>query len=611
MNKTIGAGIIKVYLENASSLPGIYKMLGVDRRIIYVGKAKNLKKRLSNYLSSDLENKTLRMLESLHDLECIITNSEVEALILEAQLIKKFQPKFNILLKDDKSFPYIKLRLNHEYPQLMKYRGKNLEGGKFFGPYAGAEHVNSTLLELQKIFKLRPCSDNYFANRKRPCLQYQIKRCTAPCVGKISKENYAELVSQVEDFLLGRTHELQSNLSQKMQQLSSDLLFEEAAEIRDKIKALSYIQLKSGLSFVDVRDVDCIAIAGEGTQYCIQVFFYRSAQSCGNIAYFPSYTENMAPEEVLSYFISQFYQNKQAPEEIIVNRPITEHALLTEAIERFSNSKVTISFVKNGNKAALAEHAYNNAALALEQYLKNSIKNQAILSEVQSLFNLNEIPTRIEIYDNSHIMGAFAVGAMVVATQDGFDKKEYRIYNINITNDAKNTIGDDYAMLRQALTRRLASLQKAPNKTPSLMIIDGGKGHLSVVCEVMKKFNLTIPFVCMSKGPDRNAGREQFHTIGREVFTLDKNANIMRYLQILRDEAHNFAITSHRKKRSKAITVSSLDEIKSIGKARKKALLNYFGSYKAICEASLAELSKVPTISRSCAQNIFDSLHAK
>jgi excinuclease ABC subunit C len=610
MGKT-RADVIKAYLEHASSLPGIYKMLDIDQRIIYVGKAKNLKKRLANYLSSDLENKTLRMLESLHDIECIVTSSEVEALILEAQLIKKFQPKFNILLKDDKSFPYIKLRLDHDYPQLMKYRGKNLEGGRFFGPFAGTEQVDSTLIELQKIFKLRSCGDHYFTNRKRPCLQYQIRRCTAPCVGKISKENYDELVGQVADFLSGKTQELQSNLSQKMQQLSSDLRFEEAAELRDRIKALSYIQLKSGLSFTGIRDVDCIAIAGQGDQYCIQVFFYRSAQSCGNIAYFPSHTENIDQEGVLSHFIGQFYQNKKAPEEVIVNHQINDHEVLSQAIERFNNSKVTITFAKQGNKAALTEHAYNNAVLALERYLKNSIKNLAILQEVKSLFNLNEIPERIEIYDNSHIMGAFAVGAMVVATQDGFDKKEYRVYNINIINDAKNTIGDDYAMLRQVLTRRFTRLQREQNKTPSLMIIDGGKGHLSVVCEVMKKFNLTIPFVCMSKGPDRNAGKEQFHTMDRAVFTLDKNENIMRYLQILRDEAHNFAIKNHRKKRSKAISVSSLDEIKSIGKIRKTALLNYFGSYKAICEASITELSKVSTISKSCAKNIFDSLHSK
>jgi len=638
--------LVRSSIEDAPSLPGVYKMLAFDKQIIYIGKAKNLNKRLTSYLKPDINTKTLRMLELAYSLEYTITSSEVEALLLEAQLIKKFQPKFNILLKDDKSFPYIKLRLDHDYPQLIKYRGRNLIGGKFFGPFASSEHVTSTLVELQKIFKLRSCSDNYFANRKRPCLEYQIGRCVAPCVSKISKEKYNELVSQIDDFLSGKTKELQYNLSQKMQELSANLNFEEAAEIRDRIKALSYIQLKSGLSLNNIKNADVIAIAVYNNSYCIQVFMYRNGQSCGNLAYFPSDTEDVTKEEMLTYFISQFYQSKKPPEEIIVNSQIIDHEIVAEAIGSLSNNKIIITFPHHGNKAQLIENAYNNGVLALEQHLKNSIKSHLILQEVKEIFNLVDIPSRIEIYDNSHIMGAFAVGSMVVATEEGFDKKEYRLYNVNI--ELKNNIslpklpseenedraqaamysnvvtdssvdseiefkkrsrGDDYGMLREVLTRRFTKLKKEPNKTPSLMIIDGGKGHLSVVLEVMNKFNVSIPFVCMSKGPDRNSGREQFHMIGKTTFTLDKNQNIMKYLQILRDEAHNFAIRGHRKKRSNAIRVSSLDDIKFIGKIRKKALLHYFGSYKAICEASISDLSQVTNISKSCAKNIFNALH--
>ncbi|WP_412708029.1 excinuclease ABC subunit UvrC [Candidatus Rickettsia kedanie] len=639
--------LIKSKLIDVPERCGVYRMFEVNKQVIYVGKAKNLKKRLTNYIKSDLDNKTLRMIANTCFLEYSITNSEVEALLLEAQLIKKFQPKFNILLKDDKSFPFIKLRLDHDFPQLLKYRGKILNDGKFFGPFASATEVNTTLTELQKIFKLRSCTDNYFNSRTRPCLQYEIKCCYAPCVGKINKEDYMDLVAQVKDFLQGRTKALQENLSKKMEELSSQMRFEEAAEIRDRIKALSYVQLKAGVADI-VKDTDIIAIVEKNGHYCVEVFLYRAGQACGNIPYFPTSTENSTKEEVLEYFLLQFYQKQQVPAEIIINHGINDRENVIEAIKKINNiTKLNIIIPISGGKAKLVQNAAINALFSLEQYLKKFAKNQEIMLEIKELFGLPEIPERIEIYDNSHIQGKFAVGVLVVAGKAGFDKKEYRVFSLSsrdssllshasplsscdliagsstLTNpmdtvdkprdDTRSThndaVGDDYEMLRQVLIRRLTRLKNEQHKLPSLMIIDGGKGHLGIVKEVMDKFEMNIPFVCMSKGVDRNAGIEQFHMTGKEVFTLDTNLPIMKYLQILRDEAHNFAIKNHRLGRSRAIKISSLDNIEGVGETRKKALLHYFGSYKAVCDATIDELTKVNGINKSLAELIFRTLH--
>ncbi|AFC73256.1 excinuclease ABC subunit UvrC [Rickettsia montanensis] len=632
-----GSELIKSKLIDAPERSGVYRMFDVNKQVIYVGKAKNLKKRLTNYIKSDLDNKTLRMIANTCFLEYSITNSEVEALLLEAQLIKKFQPKFNILLKDYKSFPFIKLRLDHDFPQLLKYRGKTLSDGKFFGPFASSAEVNTTLTELQKIFKLRSCTDNYFNSRTRPCLQYEIKRCYAPCVGKINKEDYRDLVTQVKEFLQGRTKELQENLSRKMEELSSQMRFEEAAEIRDRIKALSYVQLKAGVSDV-VKDADIIAIVEKNGHYCVEVFLYRAGQACGNIPYFPTSIENSTKEEVLEYFLLQFYQKQHVSAEIIINHEINDKENVIEAIKKINNIlQLNITVPNKGGKAKLVQNAETNALFSLEQYLKKFAKNQEIMFEIKELFGLSEVPERIEIYDNSHIQGKFAVGVMVVAGKVGFDKKEYRVFNVNApslvchpreSGDPKRLMdsrfrgngikncwgdikGDDYEMLRQVLTRRLTRLRREPHKLPSLMIIDGGKGHLGVVKEVMDKFGMNIPFVCMSKGVDRNAGLEQFYVIGKEVFTLDKNLPVMKYLQILRDEAHNFAIKNHRLGRSRAIKISSLDDIEGVGETRKKALLHYFGSYKAVCDATIDELAKVNGINKSLAEMIFNVLHRK
>lgn len=598
--------IIKSYLSDAPELPGVYRMLGAEREILYIGKAKNLKNRLAQY-TLELTGKNKKMVELVRAVEYSITESESDALLLEGQLIKKHKPKFNILLKDDKSFPYIKLRLDHEYPQLLKFRGKNLSDGKFFGPFASSLHVDVTLKELQNIFKLRSCTDSFFENRKRPCLQYQIKKCTAPCVEKISKLEYDELVMEVKDFLSGKNQTLQTQLSKKMEQFSQEMKFEKAAEVRDRIKALSYVQMKAD-SACNLKDADVIAIASKNGEFCVQLFLYRSHQPCGNQAYFP---EHVNPDDkisdVLAAFLMQLYQNKQPPEQILLSAEIENVDIYSEALKKLYGRSVKISTPKLGAKYQLIENASRNAELALEKHLKISAKNSAALLEVQKLFDLKTLPKRIEVYDNSHIQGSFAIGAMVVAGVDGFDKKEYRLFNIK-EEGGPGIGGDDYAMLREVLTRRIKRLKNDLARVPDLMIIDGGKGHMKIVSEVMDELGVQLNFVCMSKGVDRNSGREQFHRPGQDSFTLDKNLEVMKYLQILRDEVHNFAIKSHRGKRSRAIKVSSLDAIPKIGEGRKKALLNYFGSFKAICDATEKELSNVEGISRDLASVIYQSL---
>ncbi|PCJ29577.1 MAG: excinuclease ABC subunit C [Rickettsiales bacterium] len=603
-----GVEIVKSYLANAPESPGIYQMLDEDKNIIYIGKAKNIKNRLSQY-TLKLSVKNTAMVALIRHIEYSITESESAALLLEGQLIKKFKPKFNILLKDDKSFPYIKLRMDHDYPQLLKFRGRNLTGGKFFGPFASAMQVDVTLSELQKIFKLRSCSDSYFTNRARPCLQYQIKRCYAPCVNKISKNEYDDLVRQAQAFLEGKNKKLQEMLSAKMEQLSADMKFEQAAEIRDRIKAISYVQLKSGGAH-SLPDADVIALASHNGEFCVQLFIYRAHQPCGNQAYFPAHTERgESAGNVLSSFLMQLYQNKTPPKQILLSHEIDDIKMHEQALKKLHGNSVTISVPKHGGRHKIMENALRNAELALEKHLKISAKNTNALEAVQELFSLPELPRRIEVYDNSHIQGAFPVGAMVVAGKDGFEKKEYRLFNIK-ESDQTSHGGDDYAMLREVLTRRIKRLKSEPHRKPDLMIIDGGRGHMGVVMEVMAKLGTSLPFICMSKGALRNSGREQFHRPGHDTFTLDKNLDVMKYLQILRDEVHNFAIKSHRNKRAKSIRASSLDQIDGIGESRKKALLNYFGSFKAISGATISELKKIDGISDDLAKSIYEALRS-
>ena len=597
-----GTELIKSYIANTPELPGVYRIFDSDKNTIYIGKAKNLKSRLSQY-TLELKGKNKIMVSLACYVEYSITESESAALLLEGQLIKKFKPKFNILLKDDKSFPYIKLRLDHEYPQLLKFRGKNLTDGKFFGPFASPAHVDTTILELQKIFRLRSCSDNYFATRTRPCLQYQIHRCYAPCVNKISKPDYDDLVREVQAFLTGKNHALQTMLSNKMEQFSNELNYEKAAEIRDRIKAISYVQLKSQNSH-DLNDADVIALASKNGVFCIQIFLYRSHQPCGNQAYFPSHTDNeISNEEVLGSFLIQLYQTKIPPKDILISHELEDKVIYVDALKQLHHVDIKISTPKRGAKSKIMENALYNAELSLQKHLLMGAKNHTALVDIQSLFNLNWPLQRIEVYDNSHIQGAFPVGAMIVAGPDGFEKKEYRLFNIK-DEPTSSFGGDDYAMLREVLRRRLKRLKSEPQRKPDLMIIDGGKGHMNVVSGIMSELGVHVPFVCMSKGVDRNSGKEQFHIPGHNVFTLDKNNLTMKYLQILRDEVHNFAIKNHRHKRSSAIKYSSLDMVPGIGSARKKALLNYFGSFNAIADATESELKKVDGISEELAKTI-------
>lgn len=596
----LGKDLIKSNLVFAPELPGVYSMFNSSDEVIYIGKAKNLKNRLFQY-TQILTGKNKLMVEMASRVEFYVTETESEALLLEGQLIKKFKPKFNILLKDDKSFPYIKLRTDHDYPQLIKFRGRSFENGKFFGPFASSSYVDTTLLELQKIFRLRSCSDNYFSTRVRPCIQYQIKRCCAPCVGKISKDHYDELVKQTTAFLTGNNIELQNMLTSEMEQYSRELNYEKAAEVRDRIKAISYVQLRSQHS-VDIENADFIAIVFDKGVFCIQVFLYRNFQACGSHSYFPSHTdEDTSIQEVLGNFIIQYYHNKTPPLSIYISHEIQDQEIYASALGSLHNKKVKIIYPKARAKKKILDNLIQNAKLTLAKNLINFTKNRNALAKIKEIFDLPDLPSRIEVYDNSHIQGGFPVGAMVVSGADGFIKNEYRLFNIK---EAGN-IGDDYAMLKEVMTRRVARLKSAPQNKPDLMIIDGGKGHMGVVSEVLNNANISIPFVCMSKGKDRNSGREFFHMLNRQAFTMDKNDDVMKYLQILRDEVHNFAITSHRKKRSKAIKVTSLDQIPYIGASRKKSLLNYFGSVKAIADATVSDLQKVNGISKEIAQNIY------
>ncbi|MES2215331.1 MAG: excinuclease ABC subunit UvrC [Pseudomonadota bacterium] len=585
--------------------PGVYQFFSKSGEVLYIGKAKNLQKRVAYYTKPDLSLRLSRMVFLVENLEYVVTRSEPEALILEARLIKKLQPKYNILLKDDKSFPYIVLRMDHDYPQIFKKRSKVAPEGKYFGPFASSEDVDVTILELQKIFKLRSCSDNYFEGRKRPCLQYQIKRCQGPCVQKVTHEEYMVSVREVEDFLSGKLTPLQKELASRMEACSEDMEYEKAAALRDKIKALSYVQLKYGRQELGVKTADILMCSSKNDTYAILIAFYRNGQYFGNKIYFPEGTEGTSAPEVLACFIEQFYLDKERPEEIIVN-----HDPGLFGSDGGDNSHVNFYNIKitcpaRGSKLQLLQSFENSLEQALQLHVKKNIQNRGVLEEVQKLFDLEDIPRRIEVYDNSHIMGKHAIGAMIVAGQDGFIKKEYRAYNLE---SSSSTGGDDYAMLGEVMTRRLNKILESLEEKPDLMIIDGGKGQMSTVESVMNKTGVHIPFVCMSKGPDRNAGLEQFHMVGREVFTLGKDDKLMHYLQVLRDEAHNFAIKKHRAKRARTMRSSALDSIDGLGPKRKKDLLHVFGSIEGIKNANASEVAKIGGIGIAIAERILEAL---
>jgi excinuclease ABC subunit C len=611
-----GAEVIEGYLKTMPSAPGVYRMLDKAGGILYVGKAKNLKKRVTAYTKPErIPIRIQRMVSQTISMEIVTTHTEVEALLLEANLIKRLMPRYNILLKDDKSFPYILVTGDHAWPQLLKHRGARNRKGEYFGPFASANSVNQTLGFLQRAFLLRSCTDAVFQSRSRPCLLYQIKRCSAPCVDRITPDDYSALVEQARAFLSGQSQAIQQELAQRMEEAAERLAYEEAALFRDRIRALSRIQAHQDINNPqDVDEADVVALHQAGGAACIQVFFFRAGCNFGNRSFFPTQTQDLPAEEVLAAFLGQFYDDKPPPREIMLSHPLDEAdaALMTEALSQKAGRKVTISAPRRGDRRKLIEHAYDNAREALGRRMAESSAQRKLLEGLGELFGLDQAPERVEVYDNSHIQGTNAVGGMIVSGPDGFMKNEYRKFNIR---SEEITPGDDYGMMREVLTRRFKRAQKEdPDRDkggwPDLVLIDGGRGQLNVALEVFAELGVEeVALVSISKGVDRNAGRERFHMERRDSFTLPPNDPVMYFLQRLRDEAHRFAIGSHRARRSKAIGASPLDELEGIGPKRKKALLHHFGSAKGVSEAGLADLGAVEGISGALAKKIYDHFH--
>lgn len=609
-----GVEIIKGYLRTLPDRPGVYRMLNDEGDALYVGKARSLKKRVTNYtMPVKLPIRLQRMIAETTQMEFVTTHTEVEALLLESNLIKKLMPRYNVLLRDDKTFPHILITGGQDYPQLTKHRGTRTEAGSYYGPFASAGAVNRVLTALQRAFQLRTCADTIFNSRSRPCLQFQIKRCTAPCVEKVTAFEYADQVKEAKQFLEGRSRDIQTALATDMQAAAEALDFERAAKLRDRIRALTAIQAHQDINVEGVDDADIIAAYQEGGSTCIQVFFFRGGRNYGNRAYFPSHDKVLEVEEVLASFIAQFYDNKAAPPLILVSHDLTEEALLQEALSVRAGSKVELHAPKRGDKKRLVDHAITNARDAHGRRLAETGSQAKLLAGVAEAFGLAEPPQRIEVYDNSHIQGAHAIGGMIVAGPDGFIKNAYRKFNIK----APEAAGDDFAMMREVFTRRFErALKEDPERAgetwPDLVLIDGGEGQLGVVMEVMAELGIEdVPLVAIAKGPDRDAGRERFFMPGRPPFGMEHKSPVLYYLQRLRDEAHRFAIGTHRAKREKAISASPLDEIQGIGPRRKKALLLHFGSARAVSRAGLADLQAVEGISEAVARIIYDHFHGE
>lgn len=587
------------HIKIAPEKPGVYRMIGEDGEVLYVGKAKNIKKRITSYSHiNKLPVRLQRMVAQICRMEFIIVENEARALLVENELIKQFKPRYNILLKDDKTFPHLMIDVESEFPSLRKYRGSRKDNNKYFGPFASVGAVNSVTDILQKVFLLRSCRDSVFKNRERPCMMYQIKRCSAPCVGKISKEEYKNLVQDAVDFLEGKNAKIQEDLSAKMLEASGKMDYETAMLYRDRIRALTNVQSTHNVEYAGIKSADVIAIARKHDVVCIQIFFIRSGQNCGNAPYFPSQTEDATDAEIIEAFITSFYANQKAPDEIIVSTALDNGEFLEEA------TGAKIRTYQKGGKANIIKMAQSNAEASIErrQAMTTSIKNN--LEEMARIFELPKTPKRIEVYDNSHNQGSYAIGAMIVATPEGFDKKSYRTFNIKnsaITND-------DFAMMKEVLARRFTRM--TPDNRPDVILLDGGRGQLNAVHDCLEDFDLSgITIIAISKGPDRNAGKEFYHVQGRESFELPYRSAIAFYLQNIRDEAHRFAIGTHRKKRAKSIYKSRVDEIEGIGQKRKHDLLNYFGSAEEIANASLKDLQKVAGINKKTAEKIFNYFH--
>jgi excinuclease ABC subunit C len=607
-----GVHIIEAALLTMPGNPGVYRMLDAKGDALYVGKARNLKKRVTSYTQlSRLPERLRRMVAGTASMEIVTTHTEVEALLLEANLIKRLKPRYNILLRDDKSFPWLVLTGDHPYPQLAKHRGAQTRKGVYFGPFASAGAVNQSVQTLQRSFLLRTCADTVFTNRTRPCLLFQIKRCSAPCVGRINETDYATLVEQAKTFLSGKSGVLQKELASAMQTASDNLDFEQAAMIRDRIKGLTHLQGTEIINPASLSEADVIAVHQEAGQACVQVFFIRGGRNNGNRSFYPANTSGDEPGAVLAAFIAQFYDDKPPPPQILLNHTPDECELLAEALSLKAERKVTLLVPQRGEKLDVVRHAATNAREALERKLAEAAGQGKLLDAVAELFALPETPKRIETYDNSHIMGTNAYGVMVVAGPEGYVKSAYRKFSIR----SAIAPGDDFGMMREVLQRRFGrTLAEDPAREsenwPDLLLIDGGAGQLSAVQSVMTELGLEdIPLVAIAKGPDRDAGREWFHTAGREPFQLPPRDPVLYFLQRLRDEAHRFAITTHRAGRSKTLTTSELDEVPGIGAARKKALLAHFGSAREVKNAGLKDLEAVTGINRATARAVYAFFH--
>ncbi|KPQ14851.1 MAG: excinuclease ABC subunit UvrC [Rhodobacteraceae bacterium HLUCCA09] len=610
-----GHACIQGYLKTLDGSPGVYRMLDAQARVLYVGKARNLKARVSSYARpSGHSARIARMISETAQMMFLTTRTETEALLLEQNLIKQLKPRYNVLLRDDKSFPNILITGDHPYPQIRKHRGRKATKGHYFGPFASAGAVNRTLNQLQKVFLLRNCSDSTFETRTRPCLLYQIKRCSAPCVGKISEADYAKLVKDAERFLQGKTTRVQAKLAEEMQAASEAMEFERAAALRDRIRALTQVQSVQGINPRGVAEADVIALHMEGGQACVQVFFIRANQNWGNRDYYPRTGGTESPAEVLQAFLAQFYDDKEPPRQVILSDDVEDRELVAELLSDKAKRRVELLVPQRGEKKELVAGALRNARESLARKMAESTAQAKLLKGLAEAFDLPQAPRRIEVYDNSHIMGTDAVGAMIVAGPEGFVKSQYRKFNIR---GDELTPGDDFGMMKEVLTRRFQRLMKEdPDREteswPDLLLIDGGAGQVSAVGEIMAELGVeTIPFVGVAKGVDRDAGKEEFHRPGSRPFALRHNDPVLYFVQRLRDEAHRFAIGAHRQKRGKAVGATPLDDIPGVGATRKRALLAHFGSAKAVSRANLADLKAVDGISEGLAEKIYDFFQSR
>ena len=604
-----GKNIIKKEIPLIAKLPGVYKMLGEKNEVLYVGKAKNLPNRLKSYVSEKNHIiRTERMLAKTKKLEITTTSNESEALLLEANLIKKHKPRFNILLRDDKSFPFIFISNKDNWPQIKKHRGKKNKEGFFFGPFASAGSANWTIKMIQKIFQLRICDDTVFKNRERPCILYQIKRCSGPCVNFIDKEDYKKSVDDAIDFVSGKSRKIQKSLSQQMEIASDELDFEKAALLRDRIKSLNIIQSSQRVNEANLVEADVIAGYKESGKTCIQVFFYRSKQNWGNQAFFPKHDPDENLSNIINSFISQFYENKSVPGNIILSEEIKEKLLIEKTLSKKENKQVNITVAKKGSKLKVINQAIKNAKDSLNRKLYESQNNKELFENISQKFSLNSNINLVEVYDNSHIQGTDSIGALIAFGEEGFAKKRYRKFNIKI----KNNLQDDYGMMREVINRRFKrALQEKEHylTLPDLILIDGGKGQYSVVRETMNELGLhEIPVIAIAKGKFRNSGDETFFHNGKN-FKFEKNDPTLFFLQRMRDEAHRFAISAHRAKRKKGLKKSLLDQIEGIGSIRKRALLNHFGSARAVESASLDEIKSVDGVEDKVAKKIYNFFH--